>query len=155
MASVLPPLIIDGGMLEGGGQLLRNSVALSALLCKPITIQNIRNGRRPPGLKAQHEAGEHLQGATDMTDQAMSTYGRVWRRVEVGRRDLCCSDERSTQGFDRGQLLPWSHPAREEIRRRPWDSWGDRSLASSVASLSSILPTEPITLKLGRASFPT
>ena len=58
MASVIPPLIIDGSMLEGGGQLLRNSVALSALLCKPITVQKIRNGRQPPGLKAQHEAGE-------------------------------------------------------------------------------------------------
>lgn len=59
MASAIAPLIIDGSMLEGGGQLLRNSVTLSALLCKPISIQKIRNGRRPPGLKAQHEAGEH------------------------------------------------------------------------------------------------
>ena len=58
MASGVPPLIIDGSNLEGGGQLLRNSVALSALLCKPITVQKIRDGRKPPGLKAQHEAGE-------------------------------------------------------------------------------------------------
>lgn len=56
----MPPLVIDGSMLEGGGQLLRNSVALSALLCNPISIQKIRNGRQPPGLKAQHEAGEHF-----------------------------------------------------------------------------------------------
>lgn len=48
---------LDGGMLEGGGQLLRIAIALSALLSKPVAIDNIRAGRQSPGLKNQHAAG--------------------------------------------------------------------------------------------------
>jgi RNA 3'-terminal phosphate cyclase (ATP) len=47
-------LEIDGSAGEGGGQILRTSLAMSALLGKPIKISNIRAGRRNPGLQAQH-----------------------------------------------------------------------------------------------------
>ncbi|KZT66816.1 RNA terminal phosphate cyclase domain 1 [Daedalea quercina L-15889] len=53
-------IILDGSVLEGGGQLLRIAVALSTLISQPISIHNIRAGRRPPGLKAQHAAGLRL-----------------------------------------------------------------------------------------------
>lgn len=48
---------IDGSQGEGGGQILRTSLALSAILKKPFEIINIRANRKPPGLKAQHLAG--------------------------------------------------------------------------------------------------
>jgi RNA 3'-terminal phosphate cyclase (ATP) len=45
---------IKGDMLEGGGQLLRISTAISAIMKSPLTITNIRANRTPPGLRAQH-----------------------------------------------------------------------------------------------------
>jgi RNA 3'-terminal phosphate cyclase (ATP) len=48
---------LDGSILEGGGQILRNSVAYSSIFNKPIRIKNIRAGRADPGLKRQHLAG--------------------------------------------------------------------------------------------------
>ena len=45
---------IDGSFGEGGGQILRMSVALSALTKKPVKVFNIRANRPNPGLRRQH-----------------------------------------------------------------------------------------------------
>src|SRR5674536_342689 len=45
---------IDGSIGEGGGQVLRICLALSALTQKPVTIKNIRLNRKNPGLRSQH-----------------------------------------------------------------------------------------------------
>jgi RNA 3'-phosphate cyclase len=48
---------IDGAYLEGGGQILRTAVGLSAATGQPCRILDIRKGRRVPGLAAQHLKG--------------------------------------------------------------------------------------------------
>jgi len=48
---------IDGSYLEGGGQTLRTSIALSAITGKPCKVLNIRSYRKNPGLQAQHLKG--------------------------------------------------------------------------------------------------
>lgn len=51
---MLTPLLIDGASGEGGGQILRTSLALSILTGKPFRIFNIRGNRPKPGLRRQH-----------------------------------------------------------------------------------------------------
>jgi RNA 3'-terminal phosphate cyclase (ATP) len=47
-------LVIDGSYGEGGGQVLRTSLSLSATSGRPVRIEGIRAGRRKPGLRPQH-----------------------------------------------------------------------------------------------------
>ena len=48
---------IDGSHGEGGGQILRSTLTLSAILGKSVEIFNIRAGRKKPGLQPQHLTG--------------------------------------------------------------------------------------------------
>lgn len=50
-------LTIDGAQGEGGGQVLRTTLALSTLTGRPVQIVNVRARRRNPGLRPQHVAG--------------------------------------------------------------------------------------------------
>jgi len=79
-------LTIDGSFGEGGGQILRTSLALSLVTGQPFRIVKIRAGRPKPGLLRQHltavnaatlisnatVAGDHL-GSSELT----FTPGRV------------------------------------------------------------------------------
>jgi len=48
------PLELDGSFGEGGGQILRSSLALSLLTGRPFHLIKVRAGRTKPGLQPQH-----------------------------------------------------------------------------------------------------
>lgn len=50
---------LDGSQGEGGGQILRTSLALSVVTGRPVAIEKIRAGRAKPGLMRQHLASVH------------------------------------------------------------------------------------------------
>lgn len=58
------PVIIDGSQGEGGGQILRSSLALALVTGRSVELQNIRAGRRKPGLMRQHLTA--VQAATEI-----------------------------------------------------------------------------------------
>jgi RNA 3'-terminal phosphate cyclase (ATP) len=51
---IAEPLIIDGAHGEGGGQILRTALSLSAITSRAFRLVNIRAKRRNPGLQPQH-----------------------------------------------------------------------------------------------------
>lgn len=65
-------ITIDGSQGEGGGQIVRSSLALSLVTLQPVTIHRIRARRPKPGLMRQHltavqaamqVSSAHVQGA--------------------------------------------------------------------------------------------
>lgn len=77
---------VDGSIGEGGGQVLRTSLALSLVTGRPFRIEKIRAGREKPGLLAQHltaveaaaEVGQaDVQGAVRRSDTLRFTPAKV------------------------------------------------------------------------------
>ena len=51
-------LLIDAAGLSSGGQAIRNAVALSALMTKPVSLVNLRKKKKNSGLTHQNIAGD-------------------------------------------------------------------------------------------------
>ncbi len=70
-------LTLDGSHGEGGGQILRTALSLSAITLRPFRLVNIRMGRRNPGLLPQHlaavRAAAAISGASVSGDSLGST----------------------------------------------------------------------------------
>jgi RNA 3'-terminal phosphate cyclase (ATP) len=87
---------IDGSFGEGGGQIVRTSVALSAVTSTAIRIRNIRQNRPKPGLAPQHAhaikalaqlCGAKISGVKPGSSEINFEPGNIrsgYNRVDIG-----------------------------------------------------------------------
>lgn len=89
-------VVIDGSMGEGGGQVLRTSLALSIITGKPLRITNIRARRRKSGLLRQHLAA--LEAAAEVSRAAVTGAEIGGREVTFQPREVVPGDYRFSVG---------------------------------------------------------
>ncbi|MCL2624835.1 MAG: RNA 3'-terminal phosphate cyclase, partial [Planctomycetaceae bacterium] len=81
----------DGSQGEGGGQILRSSLALSLVTGKPFCMENIRAGRKKPGLSRQHLTAVHAAteiGAADVTGDGIGSMRLTFRPQKIKPGDF-------------------------------------------------------------------
>lgn len=93
---------IDGSHGEGGGQILRTSLALSILTGQPVHFFNIRAGRKKPGLARQHltsvlaaaEISDAEVVGANIGSQELSFTPKAGKggkyRFDIGTAGSCC-----------------------------------------------------------------
>jgi RNA 3'-terminal phosphate cyclase (ATP) len=94
---------IDGSMGEGGGQILRTSLALSCVLRVPVEIVNIRKARKKPGLQPQHLTAVNAAAAVcraGVEGVHLSSTAISFSPGEVAGGDFCfdVSEKRGSAG---------------------------------------------------------
>ena len=87
---------IDGSFGEGGGQILRSSLALSLVTGMPFKIKNIRARRKKPGLLRQHLTAATAAARIGCAEIRGDSIGSM--SISFSPRDVVCANARFSVG---------------------------------------------------------
>lgn len=83
---------VDGSHGEGGGQILRTAIALSAIIGEPVKVVKIRAGRPNPGLAPQHMTS--IEAIAALSDAAVDGLAPGAREITFSPGDVLGGDYR-------------------------------------------------------------
>src|ERR1039458_6575708 len=111
-------ITIDGSQGEGGGQILRTSLALSLVTGQPFRMERIRAKRQKPGLLRQHltavEAAKTV-GCAEVTGAAMNSQTLEFRPAANACRHLLHLQDPAKQ-----RLVEYTRPGENQTRPPLW-----------------------------------
>ena len=85
-------IVVDGSQGEGGGQILRTAVSLSAVSREPVRVTNIRAGRPNPGLALGHVTS--IEAISALCDARVDGLHRGSSEIEFHPGELLGGDFR-------------------------------------------------------------
>jgi RNA 3'-terminal phosphate cyclase (ATP) len=77
---------IDGSQGEGGGQILRTAISLSAITGEPVEVVNIRSKRSDPGLRPSHLTAVKVMAGLFNAAVENLNVGAEWVRFEPSEK---------------------------------------------------------------------
>jgi RNA 3'-terminal phosphate cyclase (ATP) len=96
------PILIDGSLGEGSGQLLRTALALSCVSGRPFAITRLRAGREPPGLRVEQLAV--VRAAASLCDALLEGDAVGSQRLGFAPRSRVIAGDRSFDLGDAGSV---------------------------------------------------
>jgi RNA 3'-terminal phosphate cyclase (ATP) len=145
--------MIDGSEGEGGGQMVRNSCALSLVTGQPFRITNIRAKRSKPGLMRQHVTAVEAAAAISGSECSGLTVGSSDLtfhpgKAQAGDYRFAVGTAGSTGLVLQTVLMPLLRPT----ARRGWYLKGARTTCWPRRSILSSAAFFPSSTRWGRAS---
>ena len=99
-----PTMVVDGARGEGGGQVLRTSVALSLIGQRELVVQNVRAKRSRPGLLRQHLTA--IRAAARISNAQLEGDALGSASLRLCPQDVVPGEYRFSVGSAQGADLP-------------------------------------------------
>ena len=107
-------LLIDAAGLSSGGQAIRNAVALSALMTKPVSLVNLRKKKKNSGLTHQNIAGDSQVLLPFVTQ----TSTHLASRCKPRQGDMFCKGRTLSSSFLQDGLCSQGYSTKWEVSQR-------------------------------------